>query len=783
MFRQAKDKVISTRVAKLMLIVLIPLLLLVTDVLAAKEYTISGHVRDSASGEALIGTSIYIPGIKSGTKTNVYGFYSLTVPAGGYTISYSMMGYATKELQLLLNRDVSRNIELTVIPIALDSIVVTAGIARQNITIPEMGAIRIQPIKMRPIPIIFGEQDVLKVIQLMPGVQQVAEGQSGFSVRGGSPDQNLILLDEATVYNAAHLLGFFSIFNSDAIKAAKLIKGSAPAEYGGRLSSVLDIKMNDGNSKRRMISGGLGLISSRLTVQGPIIKERSSFLLSGRRTYLDLFFKLNKDDDVKNSQLYFYDLNMKVNTSLGPSDRLYLSGYFGRDVLGFKEKFGIDWGNITGTLRWNHIINNKLFLNSSLIFSKYSYAIGISNGDELIDITSSIEDYNLKEDWQYFLNPRHSFKFGLNTVFHVFLPGEIAVSSGESSINPQKMKDKYALESALYLAHEYQVTDQLSASSGIRYTRIDIIGPGDVYTIDDHGMIIDTTSYRVGRRMAYYDCLEPRFTLNYMLNKSSSLKLSYAKNSQYLHLLSATTSATPFDTWLPSTNNIKPGTADQVSVGYFGNFGKNEYELSIEVYHKDLKNQVDYRNGADIYLNELVEAELVFGKAWSSGAELLLKKNSGRYHGWLSYTLSWTMKKFSAINDGTPFPARQDRTHDLALVGIYNWKRGVTLSANWIFATGNAVTFPSGKYQIDEHVANLYSERNGYRMPAYHRLDLGLTIKREHSSWNFSLYNAYGRRNAYAIVFRKNEEDPSKTEAVRYSLFSFVPSITYNFEW
>ena len=749
---------------------------------ALDRFTISGYVRDTFSGEELIGTSIYIDELKTGASSNVYGFYSLTIPAGDYTIRYSNVGYIAKEISVSLSENIINNIELSVEPVVVKSTKVTAGVADENIRQVEMGSFKFRPEAIKEIPVIFGEQDILKTIQLMPGVKSNNEGESGFCVRGGRVDQNLILLDEAIVYNITHFLGFFSVFNSDAIKDVKLIKGTSSSEYGGRLSSVLDIKMNEGNIKRFAASGGIGLISSRLTLQAPIVKDKGSFIVSGRRTYFDMFLKLSKDEEIRNSAMYFYDLNLKTNYHLGNNDRIFLSGYFGRDVFNFNDEFGIDWGNKTATLRWNHIFNNKIFLNSSVIYSEYDYIISLDFADELIDINSSINDFSIKEDFQYFINPKHALKFGLNFIYHNFLPGKITANE-ESMVNEKTINNKYALENAVYINHEFKISDQLSTNYGLRYSGFGAYGPSVVYDYNEGGDPVDSTEYESRKLIKYYGDLEPRLSINYILNESSSTKISYARNKQYNHLLSISTSTTPFDLWQPSTSIIKPGISDQVALGYFKNFDENNYEASIEFYYKDIRNLVDYKNGANIFMNEYVESELVFGRGWSYGVELLISKKTGKTTGWLGYTFSRTRSQFDAIDNGNSFPARQDRTHEISIVGMHNINSKWKISATWIYHTGNAVTFPSGKYEVDNHVVNLYAERNGYRMPAYHRLDLALTIKGERSSWNFSLYNAYGRKNAYSIDFRTNENDPTKTEAVRMSLFSFFPSITYNFNW
>ncbi len=754
---------------------------------AQERYTISGHIRDAATGEELVGARYFIVELKTGNMANNYGFYSVTVPSGTYTVRYSFIGYVAREMTLDVTRDIKQDIELTQKTYVIEEIVVTGKAAHddENITSTETGTIRISPNEISSVPILFGEKDIIKTMQLLPGVTAVSEGNSGFFVRGGSPDQNLILLDEAPVYNASHLMGFFSVFNSDALKDVKLIKGAAPPEYGGRLSSVLDIRMKEGNMKKYRVSGGLGLVSSRLTVQGPIVKDKGSFIISGRRTYADVFLAFAKDKELKKSRLYFYDLNMKANYFLGENDRLFISGYMGRDVLGNGGEFGVDWGNSTTTVRWNHIFNSRLFLNSSLIYSQFDYVFGFDIDKNGIDVTSSITDVNLKEDFEYFMSSKCRIKFGLDTIYHTFLPGKITATS-ESSVNSFSIDNKYALETAPYIGHEYDPTNALKISYGVRYSLFSVLGPGKVYRFNEDGDVIETTKYAGREVIKTYAGPEPRFAATYRLNDVSSTKLSYARNRQYIHLLSNTSVSTPFDVWHPSTAIVKPQIADQVAAGYFRNFGNNGYETSMEIYYKDLKRQIDYKTGANILLDEYVESELVFGKGWAYGAEYLLKKNTGKLTGWLGYTLAKTERKYALINRGKPYPARHDRIHDFSLVGTYKRSEKWTFSFAWVFHSGDAVTFPSGKYRIENNTVSLYTERNCYRMPAYHRLDLGATYIRKktgdsESSWNFSLYNAYGHKNAYVIYFRENKDNPDYTEAVRTSLFTFFPSITYNF--
>lgn len=745
---------------------------------AADKSTLSGYVRDAASNEELIGVSVFVKDLKAGANSNNYGFYSLTLPSGTYRVQFSLLGYAVKDTTIALTQNIRLDVALPTAPITMGSFVVTAEATHENTQQPEMSAVTLNPAQTRTVPMLAGERDIIKAIQLTPGVQEVGEGNSGFYVRGGGADQNLVLLDESTVYSFSHLLGFFSVFNSDAIKDAKLIKGTASAEYGGRLSSVLDVKMKEGNSKDVGVAGGIGLISSRLGIEGPLITDKNSFILTGRRTYFDLFLKASSDEEIRKTRLYFYDLNAKTNYRLGTDDRLFLSGYFGQDVLGYKGEFEVDWGNATGTARWNHIFNSRLFSNSSLMYSNYNYLVGITNGDELVEIRSSIRDWSLKEDFQFFVDSRNTTKFGLQSTYHTFVPGEI--SATHSSINALRIKRKYALENAVYFDHEWSATKHLTFDAGLRYSSFALLGPADVFAFDQDGDPIDTTYFSNGSLVKYYGRLEPRLTTRYLVTEQSSVKGSFTKNAQYLHLLSNSTTTTPFDLWHPSTSIVKPGDAYQYTVGYFRDFGEDAYETSLELYYKDLRNQVDYKNGADVFFNEYVESQLVFGRARTYGFELFAKKKRGRLTGWLSYTLSRAHEKFAAINDGEWFRARQDRIHDLEIIGTYELSRHWTFGFNWVYYTGNAVTFPSGKYIVDNHIVNLYTERNGYRMPDYHRLDLGFTWVGRRSSWNFSLYNAYGRRNAYAIYFRRSGGF-TETEAVRVALFAFFPSVTYDF--
>ena len=756
-------------------------------VFAQEKVTISGFVHDAQTGEALIGTNIFIPDRQIGSITNQYGFYSISVPPGEYTFRFSFIGYRIHDLKVDLTSNKKMDVELQPEVLTTESVVITAEAVDKNVTAVEMNTVTINPGEIRKVPVIFGEQDVLKSIQLMPGVTAGSEGSSGFHVRGGGLDQNLILLDEAPVYNASHLMGFFSVFNSDAINSAKLIKGGGPPEYGGRLSSVFDIKMKEGNRKDFHSSGGIGLISSRLALEGPINNGKGSYFISGRRTYADLLMKATNVVDFDDMSLYFYDLNMKANYQLDENNFLYLSGYFGRDVLGFNDQFGLDWGNSTATLRWNHLFNDKIFSNTSLIYSNFDYVVSMENGGDLTDIKSGIEDFQLKQNLSYFHNPDNEFTAGLNINYHTFIPGEIS-TSGSSMLNSLEIDKKYALESAAYLGHEWQINPFLSVNYGLRYSSFHVMGPGTVYTFDENDDPITSTEYSSGEIIKTYGGPEPRFTANMLIDSESSVKLSYSRNYQYVHLVSNSTGGPSLDVWHPSTSLVKPGIADQISMGYFRNFANNNYETSLEFYYKNMQDLVDYQNGADLMLNEYVESQFVFGDGYSYGAELFLKKNVGKLTGWLGYTLSRTEREFPDINNGDPYPAINDRTHDFSLTLMYKLNSKLDLSANWVYNTGQAVTYPSGKYMIDGQTVNYYTERNSYRMPDYHRLDLGATYNfkkrgRYESNLNLSLYNAYGQKNPYTIYFRENEDNPAITEAVKIYLFRFFPSISYNFKW
>lgn len=759
--------------------------LVIISLFSQPRITISGQIKAASTGEDLIGAIVSIKEFPSlSVATNAYGFFSLSLPLGTYELTAQYTGFKSQIIPVKLDRSLKLNFSLLEQSRELNEVVVYSKRRDENVSSTKMGMVNLDPNEIKNIPVLFGEKDLLKTIQLLPGIIPVGEGRSGFNVRGGGPDQNLILLDEATVYNASHLMGFFSVFNSDAIKDISVFKGNEPAEYGGRLSSVLDLKMNDGNDKKFGVSGGMGLISSRLLVEGPIVKDKGSFIISARRTYADLFLKASPDTSINKAVLYFYDLNAKANYRINAKNRIYLSGYFGQDVLGFGNTFGINWGNSTATLRWNHLYSDRLFSNSSLIFSDYNYQININSGVKM-NIISRIRDYSLKQDFQYFGDNKNTFKFGFNEIYHQIIPGAITAIT---NVSLKSLTNKYALEHAGYFSHLLHLNDNLSTEYGTRVSLFNLIGPGTFYTYDAAGNTASSNEFSSGKFVKSYLNLEPRLSINYTLDPVSSIKTSYARNVQNLHLLSNSTSGNPTDLWIPSSNNVRPELADQISTGYYRNFKANLYEFSAEIYYKKLQNQIDYKNGAELNFNENVESQILFGDGRAYGLELYLKKKQGRFNGWVSYTLSRTERKVDGVNRGSYYPAKQDRTHDISIVGLYDLSKRWSLSATWVYYTGNAVTFPSGKYVLDGKTMFYYKDRNANRMPAYHRLDLGATWIRKRtatfeSSWTFSLYNAYGHDNPYTITFQDSKTDPTKTDVIQTTLFKLVPSFTYNFKF
>ena len=760
---------------------IIGLFSLISSVNAQSTVVVSGSVRDKQTGESLIKAVVRIQELpNAGIISNEYGFYSLSLPKGNYSVVVSQVGYETLVQKIKLDSSQTINFSLQTKNV-LKEVVVESSRKNDNLTKAQMGTETINMSAISKVPVIFGEKDLLKTIQLLPGVKSAGEGNSGFFVRGGGADQNLILLDEAPVYNATHLLGFFSTFNSDAIKDATIIKGNSASQYGGRLSSVLDVKMKEGNNQDYAVNGGIGLISSKVSIEGPLQKNKSSFILSGRRTYADMFLKAT--EKFKDNILYFYDLNAKANYQIDAKNKIYVSGYFGRDELGLGQEFGIDWGNKTGTIRWNRIISNKLFLNTSLIYSDYNYNVKLKNGETNFNINSNIKDVNLKQDYTFYANGTNTLRFGFNTILHTITPSTF---SG-TVINSVSKEGRNGLENALYLTNNYRASNQLTIDYGMRLSMYTLMG-GDVYNIYENGMLNSSIKLNKSSFGKTYVNPEPRITINYRINDETSIKAGYARNVQHLHLLSNSVASSPSDQWIGNSYNIKPEIADQISVGYVTKVFKSNFEFTTEAYYKYLQNQIDYKDGAEINTVSDVESVLLYGIGRAYGLEFLLKKKEGRLTGWIGYTLSKTERKIEGINGNNWYNARQDRTHDISVVGIYDLNDRWSISGVFVYNTGDAVTYPTGKYTIQGQTLYQYAARNANRMPAYHRLDFSATYeknktKRMHGSWNFSLYNVYGRENAFRISFKDDPNDPTRTQIIRTALFKWVPSVTYQFKF
>ena len=761
----------------------------------AGKVTVNGYVRDAASGEALIGATVFVKELATGTATNGYGFYSLTLPPGDYLFTYRYLGYASQDNPLALTANLTHDVNLSDERVRMEEVVVTGDKPDGNVKNTEMSVNKLDIRTIRMMPALLGEVDVVRSIQLLPGVSTVGEGASGFNVRGGGVDQNLILLDEAPVYNSSHLFGFFSVFNPDAVKDIKLLKGGIPAQYGGRLSSLLDVRMKEGNSKRFTGSGGIGTVSSRLTIEAPLIKDKSSFIVAARRSYADLFLKFNPDQ--ANNQAYFYDLSAKVNYTINENNKVYASGYFGKDVFKFGDEFRTDWGNATATVRWNHLFSKRLFANFTGIYSNYDYRLGVPNGSQGFDWKSNIVNYSTKADFTYYLNPKNTINFGAGAILYRFQPARTTPLGDKSIFIPRVLNPQRAAEYAVYLDDEQVLSPRLSVQYGLRFSAFDYLGAATVYDyVGPDGFKKAPVNPRVfgnGESVQRYANLEPRASARYVLTETSSLKASYHRMAQYIHLISNTTAASPLDVWTPSTSNIRPEIADQVALGYFRNFRDNAYEFSVETFYKTMSNQVDYINGADLLLNDNLEGELLYGQGRAYGAEFYLKKNAGKLTGWVSYTLSRSERQINGINLGRWYPNKYDKTHNLAVVGLYALNERWTLSGNFAYGTGVATTFPNGRYEIGGVVVphNTTDSRNNYRVPAYHRVDVAATLQGRkkagrhwEGNWVFSVYNLYARRNAFTVYFRQNEDNPNRTEAVRLSVLATVlPSVTYNFNF
>lgn len=780
-------------------------LLFISFSLSAQEkITLSGIITDSNSNETLIGVNIIIPELQTGTMTNEYGFYSITLPSGKYEIQISYIGFTTITESLVLTSNLTKNYKLEETAESLDEVIITEKVEKLNIKKPQMSVNSLSIKTIKNMPVVLGEVDVIKSITLLPGVTNAGEGSSGFNVRGGAADQNLILLDEATIFNSSHLFGFFSVFNPDAIKDLKLYKGGIPAKYGGRVSSVLDIYQKEGNSNSFHMNGGIGLISSRLLAEGPIKKEKGSFLIGGRSSYAHLFLPLFDID----SKAYFYDLNTKLSYHINKNNNVYLSGYFGRDVFEISDSFQNTFGNTVLNFRWNHLFSDKLFSNLSLIYSDYYYGLELSFVE--FDWVSGIKNFNLKYDFKHYLNNDFKLDYGFNSMYYNFNPGEINPTTETSGINSYKLIDKYALENAIYVDAEHKLSNKLSLSYGARFSMFHRLGQDElnIYENDlpltfneeigiyEKAEPIGTETFDRSDVIESFANIEPRLAVAYQLNEVSSVKASYNRMSQYLHLLSNTTSPTPLDVWTPSGKYVKPQLLDQVALGYFKTFKNKIFSLEVESFYKTIKNRIDYVDGADLIANDAIEQVILNGEARAYGLEVLLRKNEGRFTGWLAYTLSKSEQRTpgrteveTGINNGKWYNTAYDKTHDISLTGSYELNKKWSFSTNFIFQTGQPTTYPNSQYEYNGLVIPNYEARNSSRLPSYHRLDLSANFNPKPKSnknfkgeWVFGIYNVYGRKNAASISFRENS-DTGTNEAVKLAIFGMVPSISYNFKF
>lgn len=775
------------------------LFLITLGVFGQEKATISGYVKDGKNGESLIGANVYKQGSGVGASANEYGFYSLTLPVGQHVIAVSLIGYQTFTFSVNLEKSITKNFELTEEGKNLDEVEITGEAADKNVKSVEMSVAKLDIKQINKIPALLGEVDVIRAIQLLPGVTTVGEGASGFNVRGGNIDQNLILLDEAPVYNSSHLFGFFSVFNPDAVKDVKLIKGGIPSQYGGRVSSILDVRMKEGNSKKMAVNGGIGTIFSRASIEAPIIKDKMSFIIAGRRSYIDALVKpfLKKSNPLKGADFYFYDLTAKINYRVNDKNTIFVSGYLGRDVFG-ASIFGFDWGNTTATTRWNHIFNKKLFMNATAFYSNYSYKLGFtSNSGQGFKWKSNIINYSGKLDFAYYLNSRNTIRFGAQGLMYDFLPYD-ATGAFENGTVKFLADKRYGVEYSAYVGNEHKISQKFTVEYGLRVSFYTYVGKGKAYyfrdTVPNTSLpLAETKTFTAGQLIKDYINPEPRLAMNYVLNKTSSIKASYNRMAQYIQLISNTAASTPLDVYTIASNNLKPLIADQGSVGYFRNFKDNMYETSVEVYYKYLQNQLDYIDNADLFINPTVENQLLQGLGKAYGAEFYVKKTRGKFQGWISYTLSKTQRLVRGISNDNWFYSRYDRTHVLNTSVNYDITKRWNVSLNFVYLTGVPGTFPNSKIQIQNLNIpyNTDNVRNNYRITPYHRLDVGATysFKRNETSRFkqtivLSIYNVYNRRNAFSIYFRTKSGEPLQTEAVRYSIIgSFVPAITYNFNF
>lgn len=775
-----------------------------TSLTAQEKFSLSGSVLEASSNENLFGVNIIVKELNIGTTTNEYGFFSIAIPEGTYTLQVSYIGFKTIQETVVMNQNIRRNFALVVSNQMLDEVILTDRVNKIEIRKPEMSVNKLTSKDIKELPVVLGEADILRAILTLPGVTNAGEGQSGFNVRGGGADQNLVLLDEAILFNSSHLFGFFSVFNPDAVKDLKLYKGGIPARFGGRLSSVLDIYQKEGNSKEFEMNGGIGLISSRLLAEGPLKKDKGSFLVAGRSSYAHLFLKLADNEN----SAYFYDLNTKLSYKLNENNNVYLSGYFGRDVFSISESFINTYGNSVFNLRWNHLINDKLFSNLSMIYSDYYYGLEIDFVGFIWD--SGIKNYNLKYDFKHYLNEKTKLTYGFNGIYHEFNPGQIRPNSASSSINPETLDAKFAFEPAVYFDIEKQISERFTFNAGLRYSQFYRLGQqnmnvyendqavvfNSVFQIYEKATPIGTISYGRNESIANFDNFEPRLAMSYVLNDQTSIKASFQRMAQYLHLISNTQSPTPLDVWTPSDNFLKPQTSDQYAVGYFKNFSEDVFSFEVETFYKRINNRIDYIDGADLIANRAIEQVVLNGRARAYGMELLLRKNTGKFNGWIAYTLSRSEQQTpgrtpeeTGINNGNWYKTGFDKLHDLSVVANYKLSSKWRFGATFALQTGQPVTFPNGQYEFMGIRVPSYGARNEDNLPAYHHLDVSATLtpkgndgRNWQGEWVFSIYNLYNRRNAASIAFRQNETT-GMNEAVRLSIFGIIPSVTYNFKF
>lgn len=781
---------------KILILTLVNSVIILSNLCGQKNPTLSGYIKDATNGETLIGANVYVEEVSGGTTSNEYGFYSITLPEGKYSLQVSYIGFNTQLKTVDLNQNIRLDIEMDMESTQLAEVVISSEAANANVSNIEMSVNRLDISTIQKMPTLLGEVEVLRSLLLLPGVSTVGEGASGFNVRGGSIDQNLVLLDEAPVYNSSHLFGFFSVFNPDAVKDVKLYKGGIPSRYGGRLSSILDVRMKEGNNKKLALQGGIGAIFSRFSIEAPIANDKASFIIAGRRSYIDILAQPFLNENLDGSKLNFYDLTLKSNWTVNEKNRIFLSGYLGRDVFGFGDDAGFNWGNATTTLRWNHLFSDKLFANVTAYYSNYDYMINFgSDATNKFDWDARIKNYSIKPEFNLFLTPKNQIRFGGQSILYNFEPGN-AVGVSEGEVTDLTIPEKFAFEHALFIENEQELSTKLSVNYGLRFSLFSYIGEGTAYEfgVAAPGLrrpVTGATEYDQWENIKTHTNLEPRLSLKYQMTEDKSLKLSYNRMTQYIHLISNTAASTPVDIWTPSTNNIKPQLADQVAIGYFQNFDDNKYEFSAETFYKKMSHLVDYIDGADILLNEFLEGDLLEGQGRAYGLELMMKKNKGKLNGWVSYTLSRSERQVEGINNDEWYASRFDQTHNLSITSFYDLNKRWSFSANFALISGTPTTLPTTRIQQQGYIIpiNNNAARNNVRIPMYHRLDVSATLQGKKNSqrrwqgeWVFSIYNVYAKRNPFSIFTRQGEA--SLTEAVRLSVIgNFIPSVSYNFKF